>query len=253
MSKLYIIFYDKLESCFLSSVTNQILPICGNGDKIYHLINKEDFKDKSLASYNKLYQANENINKVFIYDFNAPIKDFLRNEIQKYENIIIFSGRLSFNNKISDFFKKNSTQYLIPENNKDIAIAVYSRSNVIELMRTDATINTIKDMHPTSSNTTSIVLDCLIDNKKIENIDPEPEPSMYYEDQNCLFCILGTRDNITRSAVYFNKNNQKIYNITNNIFGNVMKYSDTFLSVDWKIDNQNKACYYNKHNGNFDN
>jgi hypothetical protein len=221
-------------------------------DKIFHLINKEKFNDGSLNAYLKLYKDYENINKIFIQDFNTSIKDLLKNEIQKYEKILIYSCRLSFTSKLKNIL--DNIGFIVPENNMSIAMGSYNRQGIIDLMRTDQTVSNIKSLLDTGiENNPSYKTDLLIDSSKIVKLSDQINDTVFYEDDHCLFCILGERETISRSVVYLNKNNQKIFNIKNNIFGNVMQYSGSFLSVDWKIGTNNKACYYNKYNDNFDN
>lgn len=252
MSRLHIVFYDKFEAHYLPSCTDQFLAIKNPSDKIFHLINKEKFNDGSLSAYRKLYKDYENINHVFIQDFDIPIKDLLKNEIQKYENILIYSCKLSFTNKLKNTL--NNIGFIVPENNMSISMGSYNRQGVIDIIRTDQTMSNIKYVLENGvENNPNHKTDFLIDSSKIIKSADNANDSVFYEDDNCLFCVLGARETISRSAAYLNKNNKKIFNINNNIFGNVMQYSGSFISVDWKIGTNNKACYYHKYNGNFDN
>lgn len=75
----------------------------------------------------------------------------------------------------------------------------------------------------------------------------------FYENDTCLFAFFDQCKplGIVGSYCYFNKNNQKIFNIENNIFGKIQKYDVDTISIQWIIANDYKICNYIKEDDMF--
>jgi hypothetical protein len=78
-------------------------------------------------------------------------------------------------------------------------------------------------------------------NKEIQNVNQTK--NILYENQLCLFAFLQGSDNLVDSMCYFNKNNNKIYSVNNNVMGEVIYYDTENLKINWKITEKISKVY----------
>jgi hypothetical protein len=182
--------------------------------------------------------------KIYLYDilknFYHKYKYFF---ISKHTKIFINKNYIHKNENI-----KNSTIFLEEKNISGIMFCLEDllKSN----LKIDDIINNNIDekyfnikKHPLPIKILNIENNQEIKNtKKTENI--------IYENDLCLFTFLQGTGDMIGSMVYFNKNNYKIYNINNNILGEVKYYDIENLEVKWGVTEQIFVIYkyYKKEN-----
>lgn len=73
-------------------------------------------------------------------------------------------------------------------------------------------------------------------------------PNVFFENNNCVFAIVGDSrtNNLQKSPCYINKQNNKIYNIDNNIIGEVLENHQDKLLIEWAINDTKKVIKYIK-------
>jgi hypothetical protein len=252
MSTQYIIFYNNNEHSLCSS---NVLSLSNNSNNIiYHVFDAKYYLNDIIKKYELFFSQYSTNNKFVCYDFEEKIKTIVK-DVQKYEKFVIFSSHLFVKNNIFVSPQKKTMYYISRE--KDAIIGVYDRVGIIDLIREEKTINSFQDNLSSIKNQKDLgdLQVVLTDGIMYQNTTytfPSDNSSVFYENENCLFSTLPMRPNgIKKSPAYFNKNNNKIYSINNNIFGNVIEYSKDILIVDWKIDDVSHICEYKKHNNIF--
>lgn len=257
MSTAFIILYDapnKASSCS-TFINNFLLEHKSDNNIIYHVFNQENYDVNYTDSLSHFF-SDIPFNTFVSIDFNSSISDLV-NDIQKYERYVILQPTLLIKKDLYKIFTIDRFSTITPQNNSKIFIPIYSRQEFISLVKNQIPIKLLTQEKYSQKNNNLVsndIIDTYQENKIPiqETKNDQPSSNIFYDDSNCLFCLLGPKDNIPQSAIYLNKNNKKVYNINNNIFGNVIEYNKDILLIDWQI---NKDKYitqiYRKNNNMF--
>lgn len=247
MSTQYIIFYNSNEQALCSS---NVLSLSNNSNDItYHIFDTKYYLADTIKKYESFFDKYSITNKFLSYDFKKEMKTIVK-DIQKYERFVIFSSSLFVKNNIFAS-PKNKVMYYISRE-KDAVVGVYNRTGIVDLIRDKKTIDSFQyDLLSIKNKKDFSDYQVVITDSVLCSSSTTPDSSndsiIYYENNNCCFSILPARPNgIRKSPVYFNKNNNKIYNIDNNVFGNVIEYNEKVLIVEWKINDSVYTCEYTK-------
>jgi len=218
-------------------------------------ISKQIPKNKLLCFFND-YKSYELFSKIILSDNNlAKIIDLnlnITNMINEYKNTYSHFIFIHYSDIVFDEEKivaiangvKNEPVGIYIEDKHMATIARYE--DLIELNRKHCQY---KNLFKEIKNMTSkkhIVGHDIIDHKNIPDI-------INYENDKCLFAFFNERKNLglVQSYCYFNKNNQKIYNIDNNVLGTVIQHTDNDITIEWNLDSSDTSCVYANENGCF--
>lgn len=203
-----------------------------------------DYKSYELFS-NMILSDN---NLVRVIDNNAKITNMIEEQKNNYTHFIFIH--------YSDIVFDEEKLIAIANNVKNEAVGIYIEdkhmmtiaryNDLIELNRKNCLYkNLFKEIKNIASKKQNVGYD-IINHKNMPDI-------INYENDKCLFAFFTERTNLglVQSYCYFNKNNQKIYNIDNNILGTVIKYTDDDITIEWDLDTKDVSCVYVSENGCF--
>ena len=234
---LFVAQFNEINSYNSLSLSRQI-----QKNNLFCLFN--DYKSYEL--YNKVIM-NDNNQSITINNRDLKIINMFEDK-KAYSYFVFFHyTEIVFDEQkiaeIANHITKDAVGLYL-ENKHMLTIVKYE--HIVDLNRNGCSyknlFNDIKNINFKKQNVGSDI----IDHKNIPDI-------INYEDDNCLFALFDGRQDfgIVQSYCYFNKNNQKIYNIKNNILGTILEHKKDNIVIEWNLDNINTVCSYTNENGYF--
>jgi len=168
------------------------------------------------------------------------IKDITNNSLHKYEWYCFLSNDCMYNKQytqelISTITKHNNQEYIIlPQNsnNVDYATILINRSQIMQYTQQNLDLDTTRTICIKNSEIKSLKsFQTAILNYEINN------DNVLYEDSQSLFGKFIDTDGLLDSMVYINKNNHRVYNISNNIIGYMTEKNGDILRIEWHTNN----------------
>ena len=172
----------------------------------------------------------------------SSIKDITERAIHKYEWYCFLSNDCMYHKgytaELLEIISKSpdTPEFLVlPQNSNelDYAAILMNRSKILTEIQNNSDINLtisnrIKDtIIKASKSFQSVLINYEIDNN-----------SVLYEDSQSLFGkFMGTSE-LLDSMVYINKNNYRVYNITNNIIGYMVEKTGDIIRIEWHTNNK---------------
>lgn len=240
MSTAYIVLYNKDSLVHLPNVLYSFDKLYTNGDLLLSIFNHKFYTHEDLVIYDSLLKPYENYHRINYIDYTENFKPILESYLHKYDKFLVWNSSLLMTNSI----KPNlSDSNIAAKNNPNSGILILDRSQVIELIRNSFSIEYLFDQ--CNNIKSNRITEYLIDQTKLIN---NKETDIFYENEHCLFCVLDNKKMLKKSVAYMNKNNNKIFNVNNNIFGTIVRYDDLNLVVEWKINDESQIYTYTKHN-----
>lgn len=237
---LYIALYENDTSSTIG-LSYQFINQNTTIDKLINIfINTHDLE---LTHVYKYYFNNDKVEFIIENDDSKKLKDILNNNIKNFSHVVLLNNKFlynkNFNNDILVAISSN-IDTLIDSNKKDKGLSIFRMSDVC-----DTSLKDLLSKQPKIDSNSMI-------SSNINFIKYVPE-TILYSDNSCLFCQLSHRtDSLSylNSYVYINKKNNKVYNIANNILGNLVYIiNDRSLSINWLINNSTIPIFYKKEYG----
>lgn len=253
MSTAFIIIYENTnENISCPTFSDKLVNDQTNDNNIiYHIFNHKNYEQSFVDIYKQFYSENLKNNKFIVIDFEQDLSETI-NDIHKYEKFIIINPNLAFKSGTYQILTNSNYKSIVPINSNTKHASIYTRSEFIDIIRKKLNIKDILNKEK------ELPVDNYYQASDVINQKTQPPKNskathtdVFYEDNNCLFCMLGKKSNLIESPVYFNKNNNKVFNVTNNIFGNVMSYNGESIVVIWKMDTGFHTHTYHKLNNMF--
>lgn len=196
--------------------------------------------DLALVHIYKYYFNNDKIEFIIENDNTKKLKDILNNNIKNFSHLILLNNKFlynkNFNNDILMAINSN-IDTVIDINNKDKGLSIFKISDICDVSLRELLLKQPK------IDSSSMV------SSNINFIKYVPK-TIVYSDSSCLFCELSHRtDSLSylNSYVYINKKNNKVYNIANNLLGDLVYIiNDNSLCINWLINNSTLPIFYTK-------
>jgi len=261
MKKIIIIPYiDDNDYVYFFNIKSQINKLMGLQNSItYHVFkHRKVYKQFASNSISSFLSENEHI---LYYDNTKNLYSIVNNDLSEIDYIIVFQPSTIIKKDISGLIT-NGLYGLIGTKNNSL-VKIYNKKKIIELLREKITIDEFVLINEKEE---FFISPDILDAKKIiaqteTNLKQQYTPKAqelpqelpkipiilenkknnsecYYEDAFCIFGKFLGSNNILSSYAYFNKNNNKIYNIHNNILGKIIDYNNDIIEVEWILDDQ---------------
>lgn len=260
MKKIIIIPYiDDDDYVYFFNIKSQINKLMGLQNSItYHVFkHRKAYKQFASNSISSFLSENEHI---LYYDNTKNLYSIVNNDLSEIDYIIVFQPSTIIKKDISGLIT-NGLYGLIGTKNNSL-VKIYNKTKIIELLREKITIDEFVLINGKEE---FFISPDILDAKKIiaqtettlkqQHTPKAQEPPQelpkipiilenknnsecYYEDAFCIFGKFLGSNNILSSYAYFNKNNNKIYNIHNNLLGKIIDYNNDIIEVEWILDDQ---------------
>lgn len=200
------------------------------------------FDNKETYDSYKEYIITEKEYISYIADYSTSrISDILKSYYNRYKYFLISGHSKVLINQNYLINKKENliTKPIAFSDNKKILGALFSLDLLLK--------NNI-DIHSLMTNIDTSLFDIqtqnlpikVLEETKNENIKKTENTVCLYENHNCLFAALKGSKHFIDSMAYFNKNNNKIYSVDNNVMGDVINYSENKIKIVWETTEQKK-------------
>jgi len=240
---LFLVNYD--QSDYMCSSINYSL---GYSKEMPHIIS---FFENKL---NKQIYANYfNIEKnLKFYNNNENLKEILHVYLTKYEWVIILCPESLYH----DGYVQEVTKFC--DKHKDLKEFAITHKNNEKITRSIAIHRTLLQHHLSQQLQINDIEAIYRSKKLLEDISFQATPlsnvinntSVIYEDKNCIFAKFSSVKSIelVDSFIYINKNNNKIYNIDNNIIGHLLDRTGNKIVIEWQLNDSKKQILHYAYN-----
>lgn len=189
-------------------------------------------------------------NYITFYASNVLKINLLRDYLAKYKWFVFLSTDCLYDRDYCEEVEKfclssDGSNFLIsPQNHKHSSskTTVFTNDFIKQQIINDEKFDNIfQTYNPALSNIRSF-----ISFKSVALDSYIVDSNTFYEDNYCVFCnfINNSKYNLLDSFVYINKNNNRVYNIANNIVGQLINRTTNSMTMDWQND-QNQTVSIN--------
>lgn len=258
MKKILVVPYlEPNDYTYYSSITSQIDKLSLSKDCIiYHFFSDSSiYKKFNVKHINSFFDSSKNI--IINISSVTSIKSVIGENLSKCDQMISLCPSLIFKKDVSKIITSNEYEFIASKNNMSGGIRIYNRTKILQLIRNDAGLyDVFLYTYSPREDIPFFLSSDIIDLKEITKYE-KPKENIFdsdccYEDDFCVFCYFSGYQNIVASHSYFNKNNKKIYNIKNNVMGEVIEYEKDFIEVKWNLsDGYSKTIKYFKESNIF--
>lgn len=246
---LFITYYTEEDYDLFPNILNQISKQTIKADLLNIFFRCEEISECYLRYYEKNNFTNDCYFQYYPNKSSNTIKDHLKTHIHKYTNFIFLDPKHLLDNNFLDTLQQsnldNHKYSIVNPYNKNIPILYFDKLGMIEILRQNYTSESLR-AHSYLNNEISVV--SFKDIPIIKNNINDIEKTVYYENDLFTLCKLLEDDNkdifLVDSYIYINKRNNKIYNIANNITGELESSDNFVLLINWlKDDKMFKRAY----------
>lgn len=200
-------------------------------------------------TYSQYFNLENTETNLFFQHFNSndiTIQDSISNYINRFNYFIIINQSHLL---CSDFLEQVKDSQYDDESARKIysthdkshtPVLFFPKKAFASLLRHELSLSSLDFI--------KIQHEIIIDN--FYSMLPPTKPAIQpivYENQYCLFCEVKENKNISQlsdSYIYINKRNNKVYNINNNVFGEITKKTDTFTEILWIVGETKQKSIY---------
>lgn len=178
--------------------------------------------------------------KLKLYDTDK-IQMVCKDHINKYQYFVILSNTCLYNQKYHEELTKicrniNDTTIVYPQNSEQIKdkTIIVNKQKIIEYLPGDFSIQDLQNLYLTNNQIAKVASFQSVSMDYTVNHN-----NTLYVDDYCIFGKFTNNNNygLLDSMAYINKNNNRVYNIVNNIIGYVTQQSDDTITIEWQTDN----------------
>lgn len=243
-NSLFISLYNKTNHHICPSSCQQILSQTIKTNLLNIFIECEDV-DKIYSDYFLVYH---NYINLFFSQYGTKtinIKEMLSKYINKYSyfffldpTILLHHNFLQSLNNQKEYDLTNTDSFKVYGSNiKNKPVVGFNKNGIVNVLRQDLTM----DYFSTITINSKIITNSI----SYYPINKENEQDIKYENELCIFCkIKEPKDSkLSDSYIYINKKNNKVYNINNNIVGDI-SIRGSIMEIIWSIKNEKQISIY---------
>jgi len=188
--------------------------------------------------YYKFLNDNNQYNK-YSEDFAENLIDILKDHKYDYKKFVFLKSNKIILSEFRDILT-NKTNISVSNNAKKF-LYVLDLDNILKNFRNLKYLDLIEIENFPSIKNVKIDLELFPDiyykTREIKHIEYKNMDGGEYQDPFCIFAFLQGFENYFDAMVFLHKRNDKIFNISNNIIGDVIYSNGSILKVSWLIDN----------------
>ena len=245
MKKIIIVPYIKDDYVYFFNIRSQISKLNLLQNSIVYHIFRDNRVYKQFISNNVSSFLSENESIIYCDD-TKNLYAIINDHLSEIDRTIVFQPSTVLKKDVSNIIIEGEYEIIGLKNNN--LIKIYNKTRIIDLLRQKITVNEFVSRNEIEQKI--FVCNDVLDAKKImiqTDYDSKSEipiqktennTECYYEDHLCMFAKFLGSNNILSSYVYFNKNNNKIYSIYNNLLGNIINYTGNIIKVEWSVNNE---------------